>query len=175
MVGEIRDFETAEIAIQAALTGHLVFSTLHTNDAGGAISRLLEMGVENYLLASSLLGVLAQRLVRRVCRRCQEPADIGVDVLREMGGADDGPMQAVRGRGCEDCAFTGYRGRSGIYEFLLVTDAIKALILQRASAGAIKEAAGRQGMRTLREDGWRNVRNGTTTVAEVVRVTQDEV
>jgi general secretion pathway protein E len=176
MIGEIRDFETAEIAIQAALTGHLVFSTLHTNDASGAVSRLLEMGVENYLLASSLLGVLAQRLVRRVCARCAEPAtDMGPEVLREMGVGDDSDVHAMVGRGCEECSFTGYRGRRGIYEFLPVNDAIKALILERSSAGAIKDLAVKNGMRTLRDDGWRNVRNGITTVAEVVRVTQEEM
>jgi general secretion pathway protein E len=174
MVGEIRDAETAEIALQAALTGHLVFSTLHTNDAAGAVSRLLEMGVENYLLASALLGVLAQRLVRRVCRRCGQPAELGIEVLREMGGDRD-DVHAVEGRGCEHCAHTGYRGRSGIYEFLPVTDTIKELILERASSGQIKDAAVKQGMRTLRDDGWRSVRRGITTVAEVVRVTQEEV
>ena len=174
MVGEIRDAETAEIALQAALTGHLVFSTLHTNDAAGAISRLLEMGVENYLLASALLGVLAQRLVRHVCRRCAQPVELGIEVLREMGGAR-GEVHAVEGRGCDECSRTGYRGRSGIYEFLPVTETIKALILDRASSGLIKDAAVKQGMRTLRDDGWRAVRSGVTTVAEVVRVTQEEV
>jgi len=175
MVGEIRDAETAEIAIQSALTGHLVFSTLHTNDASGAVARLLEMGVESYLLASSLLGVLAQRLVRRVCRKCMQPAEMPPELWREIGGREGDAMRAVIGQGCEECAQTGYRGRAGIYEFLPVTDEIKALVLERASAGKIKEAAVQQGMRTLRDDGWRSVRNGTTTVAEVVRVTQDEV
>src|SRR5262249_11256786 len=117
MVGEIRDAETAEIAIQAALTGHLVFSTLHTNDARGAVRRLLEMGVEDYLLASSLIGVLAQRLVRRVCMTCRQPASLPQEVLREMAG-DGGPIDAYEGRGCEECANTGYRGRAGIYELL---------------------------------------------------------
>ncbi len=174
MVGEIRDAETAEIAIQAALTGHLVFSTLHTNDASGAVSRLLEMGIESYLLASALLGVLAQRLVRRVCRNCARPAELDVVVLREMGGAGD-DVQAVEGAGCEQCAHTGYRGRSGIYELLPVTDTVKGLVLERASSGMIKDAAVKQGMRTLRDDGWRNVRTGVTTVSEIVRVTQEEV
>ena len=175
MVGEIRDAETAEIAIQSALTGHLVFSTLHTNDAAGAVARLLEMGVESYLLASSLLGVLAQRLVRRVCRKCMQPAEMPPELWREIGGREGDPARAIIGRGCEECAHTGYRGRAGIYELLPVTDQIKALILERASAGIIKEAAVQQGMRTLRDDGWRSVRSGTTTVAEVVRVTQEEV
>jgi len=175
MVGEIRDFETAEIAIQAALTGHLVFSTLHTNDAAGAVSRLLEMGVEDYLLASSLLGVLAQRLVRKICKKCGEPADIGLEAVRQISGGNDGGLAPIEGRGCEDCGNTGYRGRSGIFEYLPVTDQIRQLILKRSSADIIREAAVRQGMRTLREDGWRAVREGITTVAEVVRVTQEEV
>ena len=174
MVGEIRDYETAEIAIQAALTGHLVFSTLHTNDASGAVSRLLEMGVEDYLLASSLLGVLAQRLVRRVCMKCRRPTEMVVDAMGsgENGGAS---VQAYEGAGCDDCSHTGYRGRSGIFELLPVNDTIRQLILKRSSADAIKETAVGLGMRTLREDGWAKVRNGTTTVAEVVRVTQEEV
>jgi len=174
MVGEIRDAETAEIAIQAALTGHLVFSTLHTNDAAGAVSRLLEMGVEDYLLASSLLGVLAQRLVRKVCEKCRRSAEITPTVQRELGG-DGTPVQVYEGTGCEDCAQTGYRGRSGIFELLLVNDVIRPLILKRSSADMIKDAAVQQGMRTLREDGWHKVRTGVTTVAEVVRVTQEEV
>src|SRR5881398_3644184 len=174
MVGEIRDFETAEIAIQAALTGHLVFSTLHTNDASGAVSRLLEMGVEDYLLASSLLGVLAQRLVRKVCEKCRRSAEITPTVQRELGG-DGTPAQIYEGTGCEACAQTGYRGRSGIFEILLVNDVIRPLILKRSSADIIKDASVQQGMRTLREDGWQKVRTGVTTVAEVVRVTQEEV
>jgi general secretion pathway protein E len=173
MVGEIRDAETAEIAIQAALTGHLVFSTLHTNDAAGAVSRLLEMGVEDYLLASSLLGVLAQRLVRKVCEKCRRPAEITPAVQRELGG-DGAAVQVWEGTGCEDCAHTGYRGRSGIFELLPVNEVIRPLILKRSSADIIKDAAVQQGMRTLREDGWQKVRAGVATVAEVVRVTQEE-
>jgi general secretion pathway protein E len=176
MVGEIRDFETAEIAVQAALTGHLVFSTLHTNDSAGAISRLLEMGVEDYLLASSLLGVLAQRLVRRVCSRCRRPVEMGPAVLRELGWNGEGtPPTVFEGAGCEECSNTGYRGRSGIYELLLMNENIKQLVLKRSSADAIRDLAVKQGMRTLREDGWRTVRSGVTTVSEVVRVTQEEV
>ena len=132
------DAETAEIAIQAALTGHLVFSTLHTNDAAGAVSRLLEMGVEDYLLASSLLGVLAQRLVRRMCTKCRRPAEMAAEVLRDIGG--DGGTQVFEGQGCEDCAHTGYRGRLGIFELLLVNDVIRPLILERSSADIIKDA-----------------------------------
>ena len=174
MVGEIRDAETAEIAIQAALTGHLVFSTLHTNDAAGAVSRLLEMGVEDYLLASSLLGVLAQRLVRKVCAKCRRPAEVTAAVMREIGG-NGAAGEVYEGEGCDDCARTGYRGRSGIFELLLVNDVIRPLILKRSSADIIKDASVQQGMRTLREDGWQKVRTGVTTVAEVVRVTQEEV
>jgi len=187
MVGEIRDPETAEIAVQAALTGHLVFSTLHTNDAAGAVSRLLEMGVEDYLLASSLLGVLAQRLVRKVCVRCRQAVPAGEALL----GAGDLTRSTVerfanatapgsngasiyRTGGCEECSGTGYRGRSGIYELLLVNESIRELILKHASADAIKAAAVADGMRTLRDDGWLKVREGTTTVAEVLRVTQEE-
>jgi len=174
MVGEIRDAETAEIAIQAALTGHLVFSTLHTNDAAGAVSRLLEMGVEDYLLASSLLGVLAQRLVRKVCAKCRRPAEVTAAVMREIGG-NGAAGEVYEGEGCDDCARTGYRGRSGIFELLLVNDVIRPLILKRSSADIIKDASVQQGMRTLREDGWQKVRTGVTTVAEVVRVSQEEV
>ena len=173
MVGEIRDHETAEIAIQAALTGHLVFSTLHTNDAAGAVSRLLEMGVEDYLLASSLLGVLAQRLVRKVCVKCRTPVELAPEVLREIGGSES--AEVYDGRGCEECAQTGYRGRSGIFELLPVGDAVRELILKRSSADVIRDAAVKHGMRTLRDDGWRTVREGITTVSEVVRVTQEEV
>ncbi|RMD83312.1 MAG: type II secretion system protein GspE, partial [Candidatus Dadabacteria bacterium] len=175
MVGEIRDAETAEIAIQAALTGHLVFSTLHTNDAAGAVSRLLDMGVEDYLLASSLLGVLAQRLVRRLCQACRQPVEAGPDLLRELPAAAGGGEPAVyREVGCRECAGTGFRGRTGIYELLQVDDHIRKLILARAPADQIKAAAVERGMRTLREDGWHKVATGVTTVAEVLRVTQDE-
>jgi general secretion pathway protein E len=188
MVGEIRDAETAEIAVQAALTGHLVFSTLHTNDAAGAVARLLEMGVEDYLLASSLLGVLAQRLVRRNCKSCLQPVEGGFAAAAAAGngdgdgrpaGGDGGAAAALAGvplyagAGCEECSFTGFRGRAGIYELLLVSDPIRNLILKHASADAIRDEAIRLGMRTLREDGWRTVRDGTTTVSEVIRVSRD--
>jgi len=177
MVGEIRDYETAEIAIQAALTGHLVFSTLHTNDAAGAVSRLLEMGVEDYLLASSLLGIMAQRLVRTLCRHCRRPVEVALfpggngKTTNGVGGI---PTAAYEEQGCDECAMTGYRGRSGIFELLAMNEGARQLILKRSSADAIKNFAVSQGMRTLREDGWRKVREGTTTVSEVLRVTQDE-
>jgi general secretion pathway protein E len=180
MIGEIRDFETAEIAVQAALTGHLVFSTLHTNDAAGAISRLLEMGVEDYLLASSLLAVMAQRLVRTLCAHCRRPVEGGV-MLSDNGNIADGtngthgtPMAAYEARGCEACDMTGYHGRSGIFELLIVNEGVRQLVLKHSSSDIIKNFAVSQGMRTLREDGWRKVREGTTTVSEVLRVTQDE-
>ncbi len=177
MVGEIRDYETAEIAVQAALTGHLVFSTLHTNDAAGAISRLLEMGVEDYLLASSLLGVMGQRLVRNLCLHCRRPVEAAIlasngtrtQKTREI------PAAVYEAGGCEECASTGYRGRNGIFELLMVNEGLRQLILKRSSADAIKTyAVSEQDMRTLREDGWRKVREGSTSVAEVLRVTQDE-
>jgi general secretion pathway protein E len=173
LIGEIRDAETAEIAIQSALTGHLVFSTLHTNDAPGAITRLLEMGVEDYLLASSLIGVLAQRLVRVICPSCKEPLPIQ-ETIKE--GVEELPEQTpiYQGKGCENCAYTGYLGRSGIFEILPISDEIKTLILKRADAGTIRDLALKQGMTTLRDDGWRKVRDGITTVAEILRVTQEE-
>ncbi len=180
MIGEIRDYETAEIAVQAALTGHLVFSTLHTNDAAGAISRLLEMGVEDYLLASSLLAVMAQRLVRTLCPHCRRPIEGGVQ-LSDNGNLANGtngthgtPLAAYEARGCEACDMTGYHGRSGIFELLLINEGARQLVLKHSSSDIIKNFAVTQGMRTLREDGWRKVREGTTTVAEVLRVTQDE-
>jgi general secretion pathway protein E len=189
MIGEIRDPETAEIAVQAALTGHLVFSTLHTNDAAGAVSRLLEMGVEDYLLASSLLGVLAQRLVRQVCATCRKPVPAGEALLgagdvtsstaarfadSAVHAGTDGDGVIYSAGGCEICSGTGYRGRSGIYELLLTSEAIREQVLKRSSADAIKTVATSRGMRTLRDDGWLKVREGTTTVAEVLRVTQEE-
>ncbi len=177
MIGEIRDYETAEIAIQSALTGHLVFSTLHTNDAAGAVSRLLEMGVEDYLLASSLLGVMAQRLVRHLCLACRRL--VGEDAssphleLPTNGHAPETVLSYEAGE-CEACAMTGYRGRKGIFELLPVDEGLRQLILKRSSADVLKEYAVGNGMRTLRDDGWRKVRAGITTVAEVMRVTQDE-
>ena len=177
MIGEIRDYETAEIAIQSALTGHLVFSTLHTNDAAGAVSRLLEMGVEDYLLASSLLGVMAQRLVRNLCPSCRKPIEGGPSLPQEgllgNGHASEPTMTYEAGE-CEECAMTGYRGRKGIFELLPVDEGLRQLVLKRSSADILKEYAVSHGMRTLRDDGWRKVREGTTTVSEVVRVTQDE-
>lgn len=178
MIGEIRDYETAEIAIQSALTGHLVFSTLHTNDAAGAVSRLLEMGVEDYLLASSLLGVMAQRLVRQLCPACRHPVD-GRDSLPHLelpaNGHAPEPVISYEAGECEECAMTGYRGRKGIFELMLVDEGLRQLILKRSSADVLKEYGVGNGMRTLRDDGWHKVCAGITTVSEVMRATQDEL
>ena len=176
MIGEIRDAETAEIAVHAALTGHLVFSTLHTNDAAGAITRLLEMGMENYLLSSSLLAVMAQRLVRVVCPHCHEEYVPDLGMLQEMELSAEAlrDLRIVRGRGCERCASTGYKGRSGIYELLPINDEIRQLILSRADSKTIKEKGRSHGMRTLRESGWSKVQKCVTTISEVLRVTQVE-
>jgi len=174
MVGEIRDAETAEIAIQAALTGHLVFSTLHTNDAAGAISRLLDMGVEDYLLASSLIGVLAQRLVRRVCSTCRRKIDPSPEFLKELGPRGTRPVTVYESTGCPECAGTGYHGRGGIYELLVCDDQVRNLIVSRATADRIKQDAVSRGMRTLRMDGFWKVADGMSTVGEVLRVTQDQ-
>jgi general secretion pathway protein E len=174
LVGEIRDRETAEIAIHSALTGHMVLSTLHTNDAAGAVSRLLEMGVEEYLLPSSLSGVLAQRLVRTICEQCSRPRELSQafrdEVLREAGFVPEGDLRI--GAGCDACGQTGYRGRMGIFELLVIDEPIKDLILGRADAGAIRAKAVAGGMSLLRDDGWDKVRRGLTTVEEVLRVTR---
>jgi len=171
MVGEIRDGETAEVAFHAALTGHLVFSTLHTNDSGGAVVRLLEMGVEPFLVASAVEAVLAQRLVRRLCEHCAEPDPGSNPGSRAGGSGSSGPRRAV---GCEECRYTGYRGRLGIFELLLVDDAVREMVANRATAGEITEAARRHGTRLLVEDGLRKVAAGLTTLEEVTRVTRQE-
>lgn len=169
MVGEIRDLETAGIAVHAALTGHLLFSTLHTNDSAGAIARLMDMGVENYLVSSTLLCVIAQRLVRRICVHCRERYNFSEDLFQKLGlNIHEGWL----GRGCDNCSGTGYRGRIGIFEILRITDEIRELIMRRATIGEIKEMAVSMGMRTLREDGIEKVKSGVTTIDEVLRVTQ---
>jgi len=180
MVGEIRDRETAEIAIQASLTGHLVFSTVHTNDAAGAITRLIDMGVEAYLVGSSLIGVLAQRLVRVLCKECREAYLPTPEELREIGLAAEKqkprePRMLYRPKGCEACNGTGYRGRTGIYEIMMVDDAIRDLAVKKVDSGSIKRAAVQKGMRTLMEDGGRKVLRGITSVAEVLSVTQEDL
>jgi general secretion pathway protein E len=174
MVGEIRDSETAEIAIQAALTGHLVFSTLHTNDSFGALSRLVDMGIEPFLVSSSLVGVMAQRLVRRVCPSCSSSEVATAAEERELG-IPSGARIARTGEGCDDCKGTGYRGRTGIHEILVVDDEVRALVMQRSDASAVRRLAVSRGMATLRDDGASKVREGITTAEEVLRVTQDDV
>jgi len=176
LIGEIRDAETADIAIHAALTGHLVFSTLHTNDAASAITRLIDMGIEDYLLSSTLIGILAQRLVRVTCPHCRVPYVPEESFLKEMGVEREAlsGMNVVATKGCIECNFTGYRGRTGIFEYLKVTDEIKALILERKDSQVIKDVARKGGMRTLREDGWLRVKEGVTTIQELLRVTQEE-
>jgi len=175
MVGEIRDLETAEISIQAALTGHLVFSTLHTNDAPGAITRLQDMGCEPYLVASVLEGVLAQRLIRKICAACRIPAAPNPADLHALG-ISEAPeaVSLFKGAGCERCRGTGYRGRTGIYELFAVGEEIRGLILRKASTGEIRRRAIEQGMLTLREDGWAKAKAGITTAEEILRVTQEE-
>ncbi len=176
MVGEIRDLETAEIGIRAALTGHLVFSTLHTNDAPSAFTRLIDMGIEPFLVASSLEAVMAQRLVRVICPHCKAPQNLDRGYLLKCGfpEAEIDTTTFWKGTGCEECRQLGYQGRTGIHELLLVNEAIRPLVMNRAAASTIAMAARAQGMRTLRDDGWRKVRAGVTTVEEVLRVTQNE-
>jgi general secretion pathway protein E len=204
MVGEIRDKETAEIAIHASLTGHLVLSTIHTNDAAGAVTRLVEMEIEAFLVRSSVIGILAQRLVRVLCNECREPYQASDFELRQIGvdpdrmawrasrrlspryvaqgteyvppGANQkGPITLYRAKGCPACLGTGYTGRRGIYELMMVDDAVGALILKSSDAQSIKRAAIEQGMDTLRDDGARKVIMGLTTVEEVLAATQEDV
>ncbi|MEZ4330754.1 MAG: type II secretion system ATPase GspE [Myxococcota bacterium] len=175
LVGEIRDKETAEIAIQASLTGHLVLSTLHTNDAASALTRLVDMGVEPFLVGSSLVAVLAQRLVRVLCKSCKEAYTATDDELREIGVKPPGrPVTLYRGVGCPACSHTGYRGRLGIFELMQIDDEIRGLLTQNTDAKTIKAAAMRKGMGTLRADGARKVLAGVTSVAEVIRATEEE-
>ncbi len=172
MIGEIRDHETAVMAIQSALTGHLVFSTLHTNDAASAVTRLLDLGIEPYLVGSSLVGVLAQRLVRRICEGCSRPEPAGAEDLAALGItlSRDQLARARTGQGCPMCRQTGYKGRAGCFELLTTNDEIRQRILQRAAASEIEQAARHAGMRTLAEDGLVKVLKGHTSVKEVLRV-----
>jgi len=176
MVGEIRDQETADIAIRASLTGHLVFSTLHTNDAPSAFTRLTDMGIEPFLIASSVEAVQAQRLIRTICSHCKVEQKVDRDYLRRIGfpEADIETAKVWHGAGCENCRQLGYQGRKGIYELLVVTEAIRPLVMNRANASTIAQAAIANGMRTLRSDGWNKVKNGETTIEEILRVTQIE-
>jgi general secretion pathway protein E len=181
MVGEIRDLETAEIAIQASLTGHLVFSTVHTNDAAGAITRLVDMGVQPFLVGSSLVGVLAQRLVRVLCPECRQPyaptreelasASITPAILAKAGN----PKHLYKAQGCAACQHTGYQGRTGIYELMLVDDDIRQLVLKNVDSQTIKRAATSKGMVTLLEHGAEKVARGITTAAEVLSVTAEDL
>jgi len=172
MVGEIRDLETAETAVQASLTGHLVLSTLHTNDAPSAVTRLMDMGVEPFLIASSIIGILAQRLARRICPNCKEPYKPPAEALHRVGFNVDDMENVVfyRGRGCEQCRHTGYRGRSGIFEMMLVSEEVADLTVKRAPLSEIRAAALAGGMKTLKMDGFQKVLEGLTTVEEVMRV-----
>jgi type II secretion system protein E len=176
MIGEIRDLETAEIAIRAALTGHLVFSTLHTNDAPSAFTRLIDMGIEPFLVASSVEAIMAQRLVRTICPHCKVEQKVERSYLKRVGFPEE-DIDATRfmhGAGCEDCRQLGYQGRLAIYELLLLNEQLRPLILNRAAATTIAQRAMEQGMRTLRTDGWNKVKGGITTIEEVLRVTQIE-
>ncbi|MFA5335659.1 MAG: ATPase, T2SS/T4P/T4SS family [Candidatus Omnitrophota bacterium] len=175
MVGEIRDFETGSIAIQAALTGHLLFSTLHTNDAAGAFTRLIDMGVKSYLVSSTVQAVMAQRLVRKICQNCREPYKPSFEELYVLGIKPGDPkaeeLQLFKGKGCKMCNYTGYKGRIGIFELLVNNDEIREMIVKRLSSYEIRDAARRHGMKLLREDGLNKVREGITTISEVIRIT----
>ena len=177
MIGEIRDVETAEIAIQAALTGHLVLSTLHTNDAAGTITRLLDMGVEDYLLTSTLNGVTAQRLVRTLCPRCRTKEKAMPELVEQLGlgryAPQDQEIYLYHPRGCEYCNVTGYLGRNGLTEILVITDEIRRLILRQAETRELNRVAVQEGMRTMYDDGMAKALTGLTTVEEVLRVTRD--
>lgn len=174
MVGEIRDLETAEIAIQAALTGHLVFSTLHTNDAPGALTRLTDMGVEPFLIASSIIGVLAQRLVRKICTKCKTEYKDTAKALENLGAGNVKNEKTFIGKGCKACKNTGYKGRYGIFELMTLSDKVKELIISKASTNLISKVAREEGMLTLREDGIKKATDGVTSIEEVIRVTMNE-
>jgi type IV pilus assembly protein PilB len=171
MVGEIRDRETAQIAIEGALTGHMVLSTLHTNDAPSAIARLIEMGIEPFLVSSAIECVVAQRLARTLCPHCKRRTIMSVDVLRDHGFAAQFDIEAYQPVGCGRCGGMGYRGRTGLYEVMVMSEAIRELTLQRASADQLAAVAVQEGMRRLREDGLDKVKAGLTSLAEIARVT----
>lgn len=176
MVGEIRDFETAQIAVQAALTGHLVLSTVHTNDAPGTVTRLIDMGIEPFLISSAVILILAQRLVRKICAECKEPIKVHPQLLIDLGVSPDEvkTFPVYKGRGCSICNNTGYKGRVGLYEVMPIKEEIKELILSRASTSEIKKEAMRLGMKTLRQSGIIKIREGLTTIEEVLRSTMDD-
>jgi type IV pilus assembly protein PilB len=173
MVGEMRDLETAQIAVEASLTGHLVLSTLHTNDAPSAVMRLADMGIESYLIAATVIGIMAQRLCRKICSNCKQPYQIPATELAKFGFQADDPNQMVtlyRGAGCDECRNQGYRGRLGLYELLVMNEEIAELVVRRAPVADIREAAKASGMKELREDGLIKVLEGVTTPDEVMRV-----
>jgi type IV pilus assembly protein PilB len=171
MVGEIRDGETAKIAVESALTGHLVLSTLHTNDAPSAITRLTEMGIEPFLTASAVCTVVAQRLVRQLCTHCKNHTTLSVSSLERAGFSVAFDLDAYEPVGCNRCGQSGYKGRTGLYEVMPITDEIRDLTVERAPAEEIRKIAVAQGMRPLRADGFEKVKNGITSIAEVARVT----
>jgi general secretion pathway protein E len=175
MVGEMRDLETAEIAIRAALTGHMVFSTLHTNDSVGGITRLMDMGVEPFLIGTSVRAFIAQRLVRRLCPECRQPQKPDVDRLRRYGFAPSSDQPIFTPCGCEACRGTGYRGRTALYEICLITADMQELIQGRASSKRLRQQAAVQKMTTLRDYGWQRVREGLTSVDEILRVTASDI
>jgi general secretion pathway protein E len=175
MIGEMRDLETAEIAVQSALTGHLVLSTLHTNDAAGAITRMLDMGVEDYLLTSTVNGVIGQRLVRTLCNKCRRPYQASDELIERMElrrYAGEGGIKLYHAEGCEECGGAGYTGRVGIYEFLAIDEEMRGLILRRTDSAKLHRAAKAQGMLTMSEDGIQKALAGITTIEEVLRVTR---
>jgi len=177
MIGEIRDLETAEIAVNASLTGHLVFSTLHTNDAPSAVTRLVDIGVKPFLVASSIRGIMAQRLVRSICSKCSEtytPTDREMRQLGALAGQVE-QVELSRGAGCESCAYTGYSGRIGIFEIFVITEEVQHLIYEQVGSAELRNKARELGMRTLREDGLRKVIAGRTTLEEVFRVTMGDL
>jgi type II secretory ATPase GspE/PulE/Tfp pilus assembly ATPase PilB-like protein len=171
MVGEIRDKETADIAIQAALTGHLVFSTLHTNDAPSALTRLIDMGVEPFLISSSVIGIIAQRLVRTICDKCKEKYIPTSGALKDLG--IEGKQEFYRGKGCNKCKYTGFVGRVGIFELLIINEEIRKMVDAKKSADEIKRKAIELGMKVLREDSLEKAKKGLTTLDEVLRVTTE--
>jgi type II secretory ATPase GspE/PulE/Tfp pilus assembly ATPase PilB-like protein len=173
MIGEMRDQETAEIAVQAAMTGHLVFSTLHTNDAVGAIPRLLDLGVPEYLVAATVEGVLAQRLVRRICDECREGYTPSAESVALLAERPVGRIKLQRGAGCATCRGTGFKGRLGVFELMVMSDSLKDAIVRRSPRSELRALAHSQGLRPLRFDGWLKVQAGLTTVEEVLRVVQD--
>jgi general secretion pathway protein E/type IV pilus assembly protein PilB len=175
LIGEMRDLETAESAIQASLTGHLVFSTLHTNDAPSAFTRLIDMGIEPFLVGSTVEGVMAQRLVRTICSDCKAPHELPAEDVPSDFPKDGKMVKLWKGNGCRACRQTGFRGRTGIYELMVTGESIREMCVQRVNAGVIRNQAIKEGMITLRQDGWRKVQKGITTIDEVARVTAGDI